>query len=83
MLANSDLCWLCNHPGARTADHVITVKDWLVMFGSYEGVNSPANMRPAHGAKGPIRNPCPVCGKLCNQARGAGPPPQQPHSRDW
>ena len=79
MLANNDMCWLCRHPGARTADHVISVKAWLRLFGSYAGVNDPANLRPAHGTN----NPCPVCDKLCNQVKGAGTADQEPHSREW
>lgn len=83
MLANNDMCWLCGHPGARTADHVISVRDWLRIHGSYAGVNNPANLRPAHGVKTFVNNPCPVCGLLCNQVRGAGAPPAEPHSRQW
>jgi hypothetical protein len=83
LLAQSDLCWLCGHPGAHTADHVITVKRWLTLHGTYAGVNHPTNMRPAHGTKGPVTNPCPVCGLLCNQVRGDGPPPTERHSREW
>ena len=83
MLANSDLCWLCGHPGARTADHVISVKAWFALHGSYAGVNHPANLRPAHGTKGRFNNPCPVCGVLCNQVRGAGQAQAEPHSRVW
>lgn len=84
-LANSDTCHLCGHHGAQTADHVIPVKEWLRLYGSYEGVNDQANLRPAHGAKGRTVNACPICRKVCNQARGARPLTRtaQPRSRDW
>jgi hypothetical protein len=79
-LAASDLCHLCGHPGARTADHLISVRDWPP---GVPGVNDPANLIPAHGMKGRIRNACPVCGLLCNQVRGARPLTTSPRSRDW
>jgi hypothetical protein len=81
MLAESDLCWLCGHNGARTADHIIPVKDWLDRFGNYDGVNHRSNLAPAHGTRGRQLNPCPTCGRLCNQARRSHP--TQPRSRDW
>lgn len=85
MLANSDLCHLCNHRGAKTADHIISVKDWLALYGSFDGVNNPSNMRPAHGVMGKALNKCPTCGKLCNQVKGPGRKPHipEPRSRNW
>lgn len=55
------LCHLCDHGGARQADHLIPVTErpdlsWVM-----------SNCRPAHGAPG---NPCPRCGVYCNQVRG-------------
>lgn len=84
-LANSDLCHLCGHHGARTADHIITVKDWLLTHPTYDGVNDQSNLAPAHGVKGPTLNPCPICGRLCNQQRGARSLAHTPQhrSRDW
>jgi 5-methylcytosine-specific restriction endonuclease McrA len=81
VLAESDLCWLCGHGGARTVDHIIPVKDWLARFGNYEGVNQRSNLAPAHGQRGRQSNRCPTCARLCNQARRSHP--QQPRSRQW
>jgi 5-methylcytosine-specific restriction endonuclease McrA len=72
VLATSDVCWLCGHPGANDVDHVIPRSlggDPL----------DPANLRPAHGADG-----CPWCRRKCNQARGTRPglPPLRT-SRAW
>ena len=89
VLAHSDLCWLCGHPGARTADHVIDATRWPRTPDGrmLPGFDDPANMRPAHGTmgSGPHRthNPCPTCGKLCNQSRGARMTPTSPRSEDW
>jgi len=83
-IANSDLCGLCGHHGARTADHIIPVDVWYRRYGTYDGVNDQTNLQPAHGTKGRINNPCPTCGKLCNQAKGARLiVAVSPRSRDW
>jgi hypothetical protein len=77
MLATTDLCWLCHHGGARTGDHIITAPNWLTLHGTMDGYDNPDNLAPAHGTGGNRQtgwtNPCPVCGQLCNQARGAKP----------
>jgi hypothetical protein len=80
ILAESDRCWLCGHGGARTIDHIVTVKNWLAQFGTYEGVNHLTNLAPAHGAP---HNPCPTCAQHCNQLRGSRSLAPQPRSRDW
>jgi len=85
-LAESDICGICGHPGARTADHIISVDEWLRMYGTYDGVNNPNNLQPAHGTKGRINNPCPhpdCNGRLCNQSRGARTLTPGIRSRDW
>lgn len=72
MLAEDDLCWLCGHYGAQTADHVITDKQWPrdAAGRRLPGFDARSNLRPAHGTKQPgVLNRCPDCGQLCNQAR--------------
>lgn len=88
MLAADDTCHLCGHGGARTADHIITVTQWLHLHGTYQGVNDPSNLAPAHGTHRYNLNPCPDCAALgrnplCNQSRGARPLGPQARSRDW
>jgi hypothetical protein len=88
MLAHNDLCALCGHHGARSADHIVTAKDWPrdPAGRMLPGFNDPANLQPAHGTMGAgpaiIHNPCPTCGSLCNQSRGARPM-LSPRSQDW
>jgi hypothetical protein len=88
MLARDDLCWLCRHPGAKTADHVISAKWWpRDRWGRLlPGLDDIANLRPAHGTMGPgygRLNRCPTCGRLCNQKRGARRAPSSVRSRNW
>ena len=85
ILANSDLCHLCHHHGAKTIDHLVSVTQWLATHGNLDGVNHPTNLAPAHGTRGPRRpaNPCPTCGQLCNQQRGDRSLTPQPRSQDW
>lgn len=98
LLATSDLCHLCGHRGAKTADHIITPADWLRRYGSLAGVDSLGNLAPAHGnlGNGPIHNRCTTCGQVCNQVRGnrvivpvrsrvwdTPRPPARPQSREW
>jgi len=78
VLAASEVCWICGHPGARTIDHVITVKECRER-GLLHLLNDPANMRPAHGAG----NRCPECKRHCNQDRGTGEDKTARRSRDW
>lgn len=78
ILELSDLCHLCGHPGARQTDHLIPT--------SLGGpMNDPNNLAPAHGAgRGTLDNPCPTCGRRCNQQRGNGTrTPKRIRSRDW
>ncbi len=69
ILAASDVCWWCGHPGADNVDHVIPL--------SHGGPPlDPGNLRPAHGV-----NRCPTCRRQCNQDRHRQTPP--PGSRRW
>lgn len=58
VLAGSDVCALCGHDQADTADHITPV--------AHGGQHVLDNLRPAH------QRPCPTCGVRCNQVRGAG-----------
>jgi hypothetical protein len=66
VLAASDTCWWCGHPGAAEADHVVPRS-----VDREQDVADPAGMAPIHGTT----CPCPVCpprdGKprCCNQER--------------
>jgi hypothetical protein len=90
MLATDDLCRICGHPGAQTADHIITARDWPRDANGrmLPGFDELSNLQPAHGTAGNRLtgdlNPCPTCRLLCNQVRGARPlMRRRPQSRDW
>jgi len=83
VLAQSDLCGICGHGGAQTADHIIGKNKWLHLYGTLGGFDNIGNLQPAHGTMGNQRvNPCPTCRRLCNQSRGERPL-VTPHSRKW
>ena len=75
VLAASDICHLCGHPAALTVDHIISARDWpRDEYGAHlPGLDDLTNLAPAHGTRSPRApdNPCPTCGVLCNQSRGA------------
>ena len=56
-----DRCHLCGHGGARQADHLVP----LSIDPTQRRRPDPTKMRPAHGTD----NPCPTCGRKCNQER--------------
>lgn len=59
-------CWLCGHDGALQADHL-----GPLAFDPEQPIDADA-MRPAHGgAQQEYDNPCPTCGRRCNQERGS------------
>lgn len=80
VLATSDRCGLCGHHGARTVDHIIAKPDWPrdLTGKMWPGFDDLRNLQPAHGTMGSNAtrkqpdNPCPVCGRLCNQRKGSG-----------
>ncbi len=88
LLSQTTRCGLCGHEGSRTADHIISAKDWPRGPDGRRmpGFDSLANLQPAHGTMGAGRdveqNPCPVCGRLCNQSKGARVR-KRPQTRDW
>lgn len=86
LLATDDVCGICGHGGSETADHIITAKLWPKdeRGKPLPGMDDLINLRPAHGTKEPgVLNRCPVCGRLCNQSRGAGPRGGRPQTRKW
>ncbi|MFF0136755.1 HNH endonuclease [Streptomyces sp. NPDC005227] len=58
LLAASDVCIVCGHGGADTADHVIPVSKGGARL-------DPDNLAPIHGVAG-----CPVCLRKCNSEKG-------------
>lgn len=61
ILAESDVCILCGHPGSQAVDHVHPV----AKGGAAE---DPDNLAPIHGVDG-----CPTCGRKCNNIKGSKP----------
>lgn len=85
LLAINTTCALCGHPGAQTADHIIPDKYWPRDANGKRqpGFDELDNLQPAHGTMGnQAVNPCPICGKLCNQVRGTKMVTSA-RSRDW
>ena len=79
VLALSDVCHVCGHPGSQSVDHLIA------RAVDPRRTLDPSNVAPAHGVQG-----CPTCGRRCNQERGTGQPrragrPRPPFrtSRRW
>jgi len=56
ILAASDICWLCGHPGSDAVDH----KTAKARGGSDHG----SNLAPSHHDV-----PCPTCGVKCNRVK--------------
>jgi hypothetical protein len=89
LLAQDDRCGICGHPGARTADHIVSDPRWPRGDDGRRlpGFDDLANLQPAHGTLGPYQpaNRCPTCGRLCNQSKGDGRVRQvvRPQSRRW
>ena len=89
VLAESDICGICGHYGAKTIDHIITLAQWPKNDDGQllPGHDAVENLQPAHGTMGAgrtrIHNPCPICLRLCNQSRGGDPVRPSRHSRPW
>lgn len=63
---DGDLCHLCRHVGADSADHIVPRVE-LVARGQLDRLYDPTNGKPVH------HKPCPVCGVRCNSRRKAKP----------
>jgi hypothetical protein len=92
LLLNNDVCGICGHGGARTADHIVPARLWPRDENGklLPGMDDLGNLRPSHGTMGAGRgnlNPCFQCGgRLCNQSRGDGRAsrgPRRPQTRPW
>ena len=86
LLAQTNVCALCGHAGAKTADHKVPAKRWPKGPDGrpLPGLDDLSNLQAAHGTMGGRQpdNPCPTCGRLCNQSRG-GLIAARPQSREW
>jgi hypothetical protein len=92
LLLSNDVCALCGHSGAATADHIIPDFLWPRDEAGKRlpGFDDLGNLQPAHGTMGAGRNVtqnrCPVCHKLCNQVKGDGRRRRgagRPQTRRW
>ena len=92
LLADNDVCGICQHGGSRTADHIIPARSWPRGPDGklLPGLDDLGNLRPAHGTMGAglhvVQNRCPTCGRLCNQSRGDGRARRavpRPQTRQW
>jgi len=72
ILAESDVCHWCGHPGANAVDHLVPIS----RGGDPQGRG---NLAPIHG-----RERCPTCGRACNSVKGNRVAPRHlPVSRAW
>lgn len=95
VLRDGEVCGICGHGGAITADHIVSFRDWPKDHNGdpLPGLDHPDNLQAAHGSRGVgDPNPCHQCdparwprGRNCNQSKGAGSKPHTPeiHSQDW
>lgn len=77
LLARDQICGICGHGGAQTADHIVPDPLWPRDSDGKRlpGFDELDNLQPAHGTMGAGRgrqNRCPVCLRLCNQSKGDG-----------
>lgn len=86
VLAESDVCVICGHPGANEGGHIIPVRERPDLALDRD------NVAPEHGAARYDRAKrrwrrycCPTCGRTCNQSKGARVEQAsgQLGSRDW
>lgn len=65
LLAASDVCHICGHPGSDAIDHVKALARAKDEAEAKVLDTDPANLQPAHHDV-----PCPTCGERCNRAKG-------------
>ena len=65
ILAASDVCHICGHPGSDSVDHVKALARAADEAEALRLDTDPSNLRPAHHDV-----PCPTCGERCNRAKG-------------
>jgi 5-methylcytosine-specific restriction endonuclease McrA len=56
ILAASDVCHICGHPGSDAVDHVVAL--------ARGGIDADPNLKPAHHDVA-----CPTCGIKCNRVK--------------
>jgi hypothetical protein len=94
VLATSDICGICGHSGARSANHIVPPGKWPRGPDGkpLPGVDGVGNLEPAHGSMGPNQppNPCMRClnrhgkpGRMCNQWLKDHGYVNRPTSRKW
>lgn len=74
LLAESDICALCGHGGADSADHVVARSVDPALAEDED------NLQPMH------HEPCPTCGRRCQRDKADRPMAevaQLKTSRDW
>lgn len=68
LLAASDVCHICGHPGSDAIDHVKALARATDEAEMVALDNDPTNLRPAHHDV-----PCPTCDERCNRTKGDKP----------
>ena len=66
ILAASDVCHICGHPGSDAVDHVKALSRAADADEARLLDTDPSNLRPAHHDV-----ECPTCGERCNRTKGA------------
>lgn len=68
ILATSDVCHICGHPGSDAVDHVDALARAADVADARRRDTDPANLLPAHHDV-----PCPTCGHKCNREKSDKP----------
>lgn len=65
ILAASDVCHICGHPGSDSIDHVIALARARDAEHAKQLDEDLSNLKPAHHDV-----ECPTCGERCNRSKG-------------